>query len=381
MIRYFTAGETHGPVLTAIIEGMPAGVYVSADRINAQLALRQRGFGRGGRMKIETDKVEILSGVRAGFTTGAPVTLTIKNRDFENWRHITGAYAVSDERRVICPRPGHADLAGAMKYAHTDMRNVLERASARETAVRVAAGALIRAVGEMFGMEFFSRVVSIADVADEDAVHDADFYARVYESDVGFGSESSAKKAREAITAAGKSGKTLGGVVEVTVRGVVPGLGSYAQYDRKLDARLAGALMSIQAIKGVEIGLGFKAAQSIGGAALDEIFYDGKYRRKTNNAGGIEGGMSNGEDIVVRAAMKPIPTQTSPLESVDITTKKTADAASERSDVCAVAACACVAENVAAVEIVNAFLEKFGADTAEDMRASFDAYKKRLESF
>lgn len=381
MIRYFTAGETHGLVLTAIIEGMPAGVYVSADRINAQLALRQRGFGRGGRMKIETDKVEILSGVRAGFTTGAPVTLAIKNRDFENWRHITGAYAVSDERRVICPRPGHADLAGAMKYAHTDMRNVLERASARETAVRVAAGALIRAVGEMFGMEFFSRVVSIADVADEDAVHDADFYARVYESDVGFGSESSAKKAREAITAAGKSGKTLGGVVEVTVRGVVPGLGSYAQYDRKLDARLAGALMSIQAIKGVEIGLGFKAAQSIGGAALDEIFYDGKYRRKTNNAGGIEGGMSNGEDIVVRAAMKPIPTQTSPLESVDITTKKTADAASERSDVCAVAACACVAENVAAVEIVNAFLEKFGADTAEDIRASFDAYKKRLESF
>lgn len=381
MIRYFTAGETHGPVLTAIIEGMPAGVYVSADRINAQLALRQRGFGRGGRMKIETDKVEILSGVRAGFTTGAPVTLAIKNRDFENWRHITGAYAVSDERRVICPRPGHADLAGAMKYAHTDMRNVLERASARETAVRVAAGALIRAVGEMFGMEFFSRVVSIADVADEDAVHDADFYARVYESDVGFGSESSAKKAREAITAAGKSGKTLGGVVEVTVRGVVPGLGSYAQYDRKLDARLAGALMSIQAIKGVEIGLGFKAAQSIGGAALDEIFYDGKYRRKTNNAGGIEGGMSNGEDIVVRAAMKPIPTQTSPLESVDITTKKTADAASERSDVCAVAACACVAENVAAIEVVNAFLEKFGADTAEDMRASFDAYKKRLESF
>lgn len=381
MIRYFTAGETHGPVLTAIIEGMPAGVYVSADRINAQLALRQRGFGRGGRMKIETDKVEILSGVRAGFTTGAPVTLAIKNRDFENWRHITGAYAVSDERRVICPRPGHADLAGAMKYAHTDMRNVLERASARETAVRVASGALIRAVGEMFGMEFFSRVVSIADVADEDAVHDADFYARVYESDVGFGSESSAERAREAITAAGKSGKTLGGVVEVTVRGVVPGLGSYAQYDRKLDARLAGALMSIQAIKGVEIGLGFKAAQSIGGAALDEIFYDGKYRRKTNNAGGIEGGMSNGEDIVVRAAMKPIPTQTSPLESVDITTKKTADAASERSDVCAVAACACVAENVAAVEIVNAFLEKFGADTAEDMRASFDAYKKRLESF
>lgn len=381
MIRYFTAGETHGPVLTAIIEGMPAGVYVSADRINAQLALRQRGFGRGGRMKIETDKVEILSGVRAGFTTGAPVTLAIKNRDFENWRHITGAYAVSDERRVICPRPGHADLAGAMKYAHTDMRNVLERASARETAVRVAAGALIRAVGEMFGMEFFSRVVSIADVADEDAVHDADFYARVYESDVGFGSESSAEKAREAITSAGKSGKTLGGVVEVTVRGVVPGLGSYAQYDRKLDARLAGALMSIQAIKGVEVGLGFKAAQSIGGAALDEIFYDGKYRRKTNNAGGIEGGMSNGEDIVVRAAMKPIPTQTSPLESVDITTKKTADAASERSDVCAVAACACVAENVAAIEVVNAFLEKFGADTAEDIRASFDAYKKRLESF
>ena len=381
MIRYFTAGETHGPVLTAIIEGMPAGVYVSADRINAQLALRQRGFGRGGRMKIETDKVEILSGVRAGFTTGAPVTLAVKNRDFENWRHITGAYAVSDERRVICPRPGHADLAGAMKYAHSDMRNVLERASARETAVRVAAGALIRAVGEMFGMEFFSRVVSIADVADEDAVHDADFYARVYESDVGFGSESSAEKAREAITAAGKSGKTLGGVVEVTVRGVVPGLGSYAQYDRKLDARLAGALMSIQAIKGVEIGLGFKAAQSIGGAALDEIFYDGKYRRKTNNAGGIEGGMSNGEDIVVRAAMKPIPTQTSPLESVDITTKKTADAASERSDVCAVAACACVAENVAAIEVVNAFLEKFGADTAEDIRASFDAYKKRLESF
>ena len=354
---------------------------MSADRINAQLALRQRGFGRGGRMKIETDKVEILSGVRAGFTTGAPVTLAVKNRDFENWRHITGAYAVSDERRVICPRPGHADLAGAMKYAHTDMRNVLERASARETAVRVAAGALIRAVGEMFGMEFFSRVVSIADVADEDAVHDADFYARVYESDVGFGSERSAEKAREAITAAGKSGKTLGGVVEVTVRGVVPGLGSYAQYDRKLDARLAGALMSIQAIKGVEIGLGFKAAQSIGGAALDEIFYDGKYRRKTNNAGGIEGGMSNGEDIVVRAAMKPIPTQTSPLESVDITTKKTADAASERSDVCAVAACACVAENVAAIEVVNAFLEKFGADTAEDIRASFDAYKKRLESF
>lgn len=381
MIRYFTAGETHGPCLVAIVEGMPSGVYVDSDKINRQLALRQRGFGRGGRMKIETDRVEILSGVRGGYTTGAPVTLKVENRDFENWKHITGAYAESCERQVLCPRPGHADLTGAMKYAHTDMRNVLERASARETAVRVAVGAMVRAIGEMFGMEFYSRVVSIADVSDECAIRDEEFYSRVYASDVGFGNEEAAKKAREAITAAGKAGRSLGGVVEVAARGVAAGLGSYAQYDRKLDARLAGALMSIQAIKGVEVGIGFDAARAVGSEALDEIFYDGGFERKTNRAGGIEGGMSNGEEILLRAAMKPIPTQMSPLASVNVVDKTAADAASERSDVCAVAACACVAENVCAIEIVNAFLEKFGGDTVEDIRAAYDAYIKRIEKF
>lgn len=381
MLRYFTAGETHGKCLTAIIEGVPAGVEISIDKINEQLARRQQGYGRGGRMKIEKDSAQILSGVRGGITLGSPIAIKIENKDWQNWENIMGTETATDERSVSCPRPGHADLTGGMKYNHKDMRNVLERASARETAARVAVGALVRQILEPFGVEFLSHVKRIGDVEDKGNINDQGFFERVKNSPVSFGDEESAKRAMEYIDNIKAQGESCGGVVEIIVKGVPAGLGSYVHYDRKLDANLAFGVMSVQAIKGVEIGMGFGVSEMPGSHVHDEIVYDGEFSRLTNNAGGIEGGMSNGEPIIIRAAMKPIPTLYNPLKTVNIQDKTEHKATVERSDVCAVPACAVVVEAAVAFEIAKAFLEKFSGDCMADIKKYFESYMERIKKF
>lgn len=381
MLRYFTAGETHGKCLTAIIEGVPAGVEISIDKINEQLARRQQGYGRGGRMKIEKDTAQILSGVRGGITLGSPIAIKIENKDWQNWENIMGTETATDERSVSCPRPGHADLTGGMKYNHRDMRNVLERASARETAARVAVGALVRQILEPFGVEFLSHVKRIGDVEDNGNINDNGFFERVKNSPVSFGDEESAKHAMEYIDNIKAQGESCGGVVEIIVKGVPAGLGSYVHYDRKLDANLAFGVMSVQAIKGVEIGMGFGVSEVPGSHVHDEIVYDGEFSRLTNNAGGIEGGMSNGEPIIIRAAMKPIPTLYNPLKTVNIQDKTEHKATVERSDVCAVPACAVVVEAAVAFEIAKAFLEKFSGDCMADIKKYFESYMERIKKF
>lgn len=381
MLRYFTAGETHGKCLTVIVEGMPSGVKISIDKINEQLARRQQGYGRGGRMAIEKDTAEILSGVRAGFTLGSPIAMKIENKDWKNWEGIMGAEQSNGKRAVDCPRPGHADLTGGMKYNHKDLRNVLERASARETAARVAVGALVRQAVEPFGIEFLSHVKRIGAVEDTADVNSEGFFERVSASPVSFGDEEASKRAMEYIDKVKADGESCGGVVEIIVKGVPAGLGSYVHYDRKLDANIAFSVMSVQAIKGVEIGMGFGVTQTEGSKVHDEIKYDGGFSRITNNAGGIEGGMSNGEPIIVRAAMKPIPTLYNPLRTVNIKDKSVHKATVERSDVCAVPACSVVIEAVTAFEITKAFLDKFSGDCMEDVKAYYDIYMNRIAEF
>lgn len=381
MLRYFTAGETHGKCLTVIVEGVPAGVNISLDKINNYLAKRQKGHGRGGRMLIEKDTAEILSGVRGGVSLGSPIAIQIKNRDWENWQEIMGTENSNGEKAVEFPRPGHADLSGGMKYNHHDLRNVLERASARETAARVAVGALVRQIIEPFGVKLNSRVVSIGEVCDTADTTMDGFYERVNNSPVGFGDSEAEKKAMEYIDNIKASGESCGGIVETVVTGVPVGLGSYVHYDKKLDARIAFSVMSVQAIKGVEIGMGFEAARTCGSKVHDEIEYKNGFARLTNNAGGIEGGMSNGEPIVVRGAMKPIPTLYNPLKTASVIDKTEHKASVERSDACAVPACAVVIEAVTAFEIANAFLEKFGGDCMEDIKASYNAYMERINNY
>ena len=285
MLRFFTAGETHGKCLTVIIEGVPAGFEIDINKINHYLSKRQQGYGRGGRMLIETDTAEILSGVRGGVSLGSPIAMVIKNRDWENWSEIMGTEASNGQKAVEYPRPGHADLSGGIKYNHTDLRNVLERASARETAARVAVGALVRQLVEPFGITFFSHVVSIGDIEDTDDINSDGFFERVNNSPVGFGNVEAAKKAMEYIDNIKLSGESCGGIVQTVVKGVPIGLGSYVHYDRKLDARIAFSVMSVQAIKGVEIGMGFNAARVCGSDVHDEIFYDNGFLRRTNYAG------------------------------------------------------------------------------------------------
>lgn len=381
MLRYFTAGETHGKCLTVIVEGMPSNVKIDEEKINEALAKRQKGYGRGGRMSIEKDRAEILSGVRGGYTLGSPIALKIENRDWVNWENIMGAKTASAEKAVSFPRPGHADLTGGMKYNHTDLRNVLERASARETAARVAAGALVAQLLEPFGIEFKSRVACIGEIEDNFTYADDDFYRRAAESPVGFGDAAAAKRAMEYIDKIKADGASVGGVVETAVIGLPPGLGSYVHYDRKLDANIAFGVMSIQAIKGVEFGIGFNAGRVMGADALDEIEYNGGFSRSTNRAGGIEGGMSNGEPIIVRAAMKPIPTQYKPLKTVNLSDKTVHKASVERSDVCAVPACSVVVESAVKFEIAKAFLEKFSGDCMEDVKAYYDIYMQRISKY
>lgn len=392
MFRYFTAGESHGPQLTAIIEGLPAGIHLAVEQINIDLARRMEGYGRGDRMKIEKDTVRILSGVRWGETLGSPVTLVVQNRDWPNWQEKMSVLPeFRDETIAVTrPRPGHADLSGVMKYHHRDARNVLERSSARETAARVAVGGVAKAFLAEFDIEVAGVVAAIGWIESrrEDLTF-SELRRRAAASEVSTWDAEAELEMKRAIDAAQSAGDTLGGVVEIHVSNVPPGLGSYAQWDRKLDGRLARALMSIQAIKGVEIGIGFEASRRPGSKVHDEIFHDPErsagafsgFYRQTNRAGGLEGGMSNGEEIVVRAAMKPIPTLYTPLRSVDLTTKEPFEATVERSDTCAVPAAAVVAEAVVAIEIADAFLEKFGGDSLTEIRRNYDGYRAWLQEF
>lgn len=380
-MRYVTAGESHGRALSVIVSGVPAGVPIDPAAIDADLARRQSGYGRGGRQRIETDRATLLSGIRFGATLGSPVAISIANRDWENWLEIM---AVTGEKpptiRETSPRPGHADLVGVLKTGSDDCRDILERASARETAARVAAGGVAKALLSALGVSVISWVESIGDVewSPEDAA--ALTSEAVEASEVRCPDEDASRRMMAAIDAAKADGESLGGVFRVAVRGVVPGLGTYAEAEGRLDARLAAAVISIPAIKGVEFGDGFAAARRVGSLAHDELHHDEVrgIHRPTNRAGGLEGGMSNGETILVRAAMKPIPTLMRPLPSVDLDTMASIDASKERSDVCAVPAAAVVAEAEIALVVATAYQEKFGGDYLEDMRAAIDHYKRRI---
>lgn len=386
-MRYLTAGESHGPQLTAIIEGVPSNLPISFERMNEQLERRQKGHGRGRRMQIEKDQAQILSGVRHGFTTGAPITLVVVNNDWTHWRNIMSIEPVEegeDRRRVSRPRPGHADLNGAIKYNQRDMRNILERSSARETAVRVAVGAIAKQLLEQFGIKVAGQVRQIGHiVAKEVDLPIDEIIAQTEASSVRVLDKEAEAQMTALIDKAKEDGDSLGGTVEVIVEGVPIGLGSHVQWDRKLDGRLAQAIMSIQAFKGVEIGIGFEAAGRPGSQVHDEIIWEeGKgYSRKTNRAGGLEGGMTTGMPIIVRGVMKPIPTLYKPLQSVDIDTREPFEATIERSDSCAVPAASVVAEAVVAWEIARAMCEQFPCDNLEQMIASVNEHRKYTEQF
>jgi chorismate synthase len=439
MIRFLTAGESHGKCLTLIVEGVPAGLQLSAQDIDRDLKRRQMGYGRGGRMKIESDKAGITAGVRHGVTLGHPIAVAIQNKDWENWQEVmslermdtgtggqeegadTPAYASQagmpvppmasvgalSHRAVTRPRPGHADLAGGIKYHHKDLRNVLERASARETAARVAAGAIAKRLLAEFGIYVTSFVIQIGDIgipardhmpssfldprlqSGSTSPHPSskggfeEIQARLDNSPLRCPDSDVERRMMEAIDAAKDEGDSLGGVFQVVAYNVPPGVGSHAHWDRRLDARIAYAVMGIPAIKGVEIGLGFGAARKRGSQVHDEIYYEAGrgFFRKTNNAGGTEGGISNGEAIVVKAAMKPIPTLSRPLNSVDFISKEPFQASKERADVCAVPAAGVVGEAVVAIEIANALLEKFGGDSVLEIKHSFEAYMDYIAGF
>lgn len=380
MLRYLTAGETHGKCLVAIVEGMPSNVYIDIEEINEQLVLRQSGYGRGGRMKIEKDRVEILSGVRDRQTLGSPIALKIENKDWENWQHIMSDGEIVPERAVTKPRPGHADLTGALKYEHGDIRNVLERASARETAIRVAVGSLVRQLIKQFDIEIISHVKELGEVKSSAGWQDENFLKNREKSQLRCADPAAEEKMIAYIDRMKKCGDSVGGIFEVIVTGLPAGLGSYVQWDRKLDGKIAGALMSLQAIKGVEFGLGFDSARRPGSKVHDEIFYSDKHGfiHETNHAGGLEGSMTNGEPLVVRAAMKPIPTLYTPLRSVDMITKEPYEASVERSDVCAVPAASVVGEAIVAWEIACAFVEKFGGDSLEELRNNYRHYSEQI---
>src|SRR6478736_4738973 len=388
-MRYLTAGESHGPQLTAIIEGVPAGLELTAEHINEDLARRQKGHGRGRRMQIEKDQVQIKGGVRHGETLGSPIALVVENKDFTHWRNIMGADPVDHDeevkRQITKPRPGHADLNGAIKYGHRDMRNVLERSSARETTVRVAAGAVARQILAQFGISVAGHVLEIGGVqANPPQYKSLEELQEVTEaSPVRCFDSAVEKDMMQAIDDAKKNGDSIGGVVEVIIEGVPAGVGSYVHYDRKLDAKIAAAVMSINAFKGVEFGIGFEAARRPGSEVHDEILWDEKngYTRKTNNLGGFEGGMTTGMPIVVRGVMKTIPTLYKPLKSVDIETKEAFEASIERSDSCAVPAASVVAEAVVAWELADALIEQFGQDRIDLIAENIEKMRAHAREF
>jgi chorismate synthase len=398
MLRYFTAGESHGPCLTMIIDGVPAGFPVDVGKINHDLWRRQQGYGRGGRMLIERDEVQIRSGIRWGETLGSPVSFGIENRDWKNWtKKMSAAPEDRDDKIAVTkPRPGHADLDGVLKYDRSDIRDILERASARDTVSRTAVGSFCKQLLSPFGIRVMGYIRSIGNITSNlDGLSYEETYARSEDSPVRTADSAAEEKMIGLIEECKKEGNTLGGIFEVVALGLPPGLGTHTQWDRKLDGRLAQGLMSIQAIKGVEIGLGFEMARRRGSQVHDEIFFDPAkmvsegtprivptgFYRGSNNSGGTEGGMSNGAPLVARVAMKPISTLMSPLQSVDLRSKQQTDASVERSDVCAAPAAAVVGESVVAFELANAFLEKFGGDSLREIRRNYESYLEQIKNY
>ncbi len=387
-MRYMTAGESHGPALTAIVDGVPAGLKISEEQINSDLARRQSGYGRGGRQRIERDKVSVTSGVRFGRTIGSPITLVVANRDWENWTERMSAFgeAPSDLVREVTPRPGHADLVGALKTDTDDCRNILERASARETAARVAAAGIAREFLADLGVEVFSYVVSIGSASleeDEPMLSAPDYKPLDIElSEVRCPSEEATAAMKAEIDRASDAGESLGGTFRVVATGLLPGVGGYATANERLTSRIGAALFSIPAIKGVEFGIGFEAARRFGSQVHDPITHTRKtgFSRSSNNAGGLEGGMTTGMPLIVTAAMKPIPTLMNPLETVNLDTLEVEEASKERSDTCAVPACAVVAEAEVAFALAEAYLEKFGHENMTDIKAAVKSYRQRLRT-
>ncbi|HEX8617452.1 MAG TPA: chorismate synthase [Thermoanaerobaculia bacterium] len=387
-MHFLTAGESHGPELTIIVTGIPAGLQLDKARVNNDLRRRQHGYGRGGRMKIESDEVEVTAGVRGGETLGSPIAITIRNKDFDNWRGAMDPWDVdaaeAHKRRVHAPRPGHVDLAGGMKYGRTDLRDILERASARETASRVAAGAIAKELLRAFGIELRSGVASVGDAGDPNYSPTWDELTQVDEDSPLRAVRKSDEPAMiAAVDAAKTAGETLGGTIVVAARGLPVGLGSYVQWNEKLDGRIAQAILSIHAVKAVAIGDGVAAATRLGSDVHDALFFDEarRYHRQTNRAGGLEGGVTNGEDVVVRAYMKPISTLRRGLPSVDTETHEAHRSQWERSDTTAVPACGVVCEAMLAIVLATAMREKFGGDSLTDMRASYDSYLARLAEY
>jgi chorismate synthase len=391
-MRVLTAGESHGPAVLCLVEGLPAGLSIDRERINAELERRQRGYGRGGRMKIERDEVEIVSGVRHGLTLGSPVTLVVRNKDHANWSDVMSPYPLAGEeaaaaalakREQTSPRPGHADLAGALKYLTRDLRNIIERSSARDTAARVAAGMLAQSVLDVLGVEVRSHVVAIEGAAVEREATFDDMSA-ASSSDVGCVDEEVAVRMRAAIDAARRDGDTLGGVIEVAAKGVPPGVGGFDQWTSRLDGRLAQAMMSIPSVKAVALGNGFDAGRTRGSAFHDTIGFDVAtgFTRPSNNAGGIEGGVSNGEEIRVRAVVKPIPTLMNRLPSVDLRTNEPSPAAIERSDTCVVPAAAMVGEAMTRIILADALLAAYGGDSRQQLLGHFESARElRAKTF
>lgn len=388
-MRYLTAGESHGPQLTAIIEGVPAGLAISVDQINQELARRQGGYGRGGRMRIEKDQVQFTSGIRHGKTLGSPITMIVENRDWKNWQKVMSVESVSEKdeqlRRVAKPRPGHADLVGGMKYQHRDLRNVLERSSARETTMRVAIGALSKQILAALDIEIASHVAVLGGIKAEVpmTLSVAEIKEKIAVSEVNMVDLTIEDQVKALIDETKKAGDTLGGIVEVRVENVPAGLGSYVQWDKKLDGKLAQAMLSINAFKGVEFGIGFESAFLPGSKVMDEITWDqtNGYQRASNHLGGFEGGMTNGEQIIVRGVMKPIPTLYKPLMSVDIDTKEPYKASVERSDSTAVPAASVVAEHVIATTLAVEILDHFPADNLLELKKAVNDHRQMIQEF
>ncbi|WP_062356346.1 chorismate synthase [Bacillus kwashiorkori] len=390
-MRYLTAGESHGPQLTVIIEGLPAGLPLTAEDINESLAQRQKGYGRGRRMQIEKDQVQITSGVRHGLTLGSPVSMTIENKDWQHWTKIMGMEPLTDltnegRRKITKPRPGHADLNGGIKYGHRDLRNVLERSSARETAARVAVGAVAKKLLAQLGIELASHVVEIGGIKAENTAASLlpqEINEKVNLSAVRCLDEEASELMMQKIDEAKKNGNSIGGIVEVITTGMPPGIGSYVHYDRKLDAKIAAAVVSINAFKGVEFGIGFAAGRKWGSEVQDEIAWDEErgYFRLSNNLGGFEGGMTTGMPIIVRGVMKPIPTLYKPLMSVDIDSKEPFQASIERSDSCAVPSASIVCEHVVAWELAKAIIEQFHSDQMGQLEEQISKYRQYAREF
>ncbi len=382
-MKFLNAGESHGKCLIGIIEGFPSNVELNIEAINKELSRRQVGYGRGKRMAIEKDKIEFASGIRFGKTMGSPISFTIKNKDWENWKipmAIENIYH-DESIKVTQARPGHADLPGVIKYRQKDIRNILERASARETASRTAIGAICKQLLEEFNIKIHSRVLNVGGIKDVDISEKGNnFWDKIESSELRVYDKEIENQIKDVIDEAKKEGDTLGGVVEISISNLPVGLGSHTFYDKKIDGILAQQFMSLQAVKGVEIGDGFKCADNKGSNIHDEIFYENKFYRRTNHAGGIEGGITNGEEVVVKAAIKPIPTLMKPLNTVDIETKEKKEASKERSDVCAVPAAGVVLENIAAWVIADEFLKKFGGDSLEEIKDNYNKYQSYIEN-